>query len=267
MARKKIDKAAEEERQNTAVGCFVVLLFIGGVLGIMLESWFIFGVFAVLGIYYMFKMALGTPKEDPASTSHSTHSTAPMMEYSITPEERLKPRPAPAVEQSEDDDEDEDDEDWDIEDEDISDTTFCTSIAGVTYHNEASDKGGFLGYVSSDPDNTYDPHAIAIYTREGRLVGYLPKNSTASFRQWSQKEHLPCIGYIAKGDYLFGRIKVVDADKETTKLEFAKEVAWLINRYGVKYVPDGFTINSPTPPRTANKWLDILYTYIDNRER
>ncbi len=267
MARKKIDKAAEEERQNTAIGCFVVFLIAALAATIYFESWFIGVVIVALGFYYSYSTGFATPKEEPTPTSRSTHSFAPMMEYSITPEQRLKPRPAPAVEQYEDDDEDEDDEDWDIEDEDISDTTFCTSIAGVTYHNEASDKGGFLGYVSSDPDNSYDPHAIAIYTREGRLVGYLPKDSTSSFRQWSQKEHLPCIGYIAKGDNLFGRIKVVDADKETTKLEFAKEVAWLINRYGVKYVPDGFTINSPTPPRTANKWLDILYTYIDNRER
>lgn len=267
MAYKKIDKATEE-RQNAAITLFVILFIVGGVLGIMLESWFIFGVFALLGIYYMFKMALGTPKEDPAPTSRSTHSTAPMIDISTTPEQRLKPRPAPAVEQY--DDEDENEEDDDDEDEDEEDgIEYVTRIAGVTFHNDKSDVGAFLGYVRSDPNNPHDPDAIAIYRTDNTLVGYIPRDEQKKYRSWSAKENLPCIGFINEGDKvdLYGKVKIVDADKSTTTLELVKYAAWLISNFGVKFAPTGLKIPGTTNLRTEEQWLSALYKYIDKCER
>lgn len=280
MGRKKIDKEAEEERQNAAeeerhnaaIGSFVILYLVGGVLGVTLESWFIFGVFAVLGIYYMFKIAFGTPKEDPAPTSRSNHSTAPMIEISITPEQRRKPRQTPAVEQYDDEDEDEDedeDDDDDYDEDEEDEIEYVTKIAGVTFHNDKSDVGAFLGYVRSDPNNPHDPNAIAIYRTDNKLVGYIPRYEQEEYRSWSAKENLPCIGFINEGDEvdLYGKVKIVDADKSTTTLEMVKYAAWLISNFGVKFAPRGLKIAGTTNLKTKEQWLSALYKYIDNRER
>lgn len=146
---------------------------------------------------------------------------------------------------------------------------YLTYIAGVTFRNDRHDIGGFIGWVSSDPNNSHDPNAIAIYRSGGKLVGYIPKKETKSFREWSNKECLPCIGYINKGDEvdLYGKVKVLDTTEEGVRLEMAKFVAWMISNFGVSFVPDGFTINTPKPPRTEAEWLDTLYEMIDESER
>ena len=87
---------------------------------------------------------------------------------------------------------------------------YYTKIAGAQYRNDARDIGGFLGYVCSEPNNPYDKNAVAIYRNDGKLLGYIPKDETKDFREWSTKENLPCIGYIKDGDdvAIYGRVKV-----------------------------------------------------------
>lgn len=144
---------------------------------------------------------------------------------------------------------------------------FC-KIAGVQYRNDAQDIGGFLGYVRSDPNNPYDKNAVAIYRSDGKLIGYIPKDETDDFRAWSVKENLPCIGFIKDGDEvaLYGKVKIIDADAGETELEVVKFVKWLVSNFGVKFIPDGFKVDTNTALRTKKDWLAFLTEYIDEKE-
>lgn len=149
-----------------------------------------------------------------------------------------------------------------------TDGAYYCKIAGVQYRNSAQDIGGFLGYISSEPENPHDKNAIAIYRNDNKLVGYIPKDETANFREWSGKENLPCIGFIKAGDAvpLFGKVKVIDSDSEETKLLIAKYVRWLVSTFGVKFIPAGFSVDAEVTPKTKKEWLDVLDYYIEKMD-
>lgn len=144
---------------------------------------------------------------------------------------------------------------------------FC-SIAGVQYRNTIQDVGGFLGYICSEPNNPHDKNAIAIYRNDDKLVGYIPKDEIKDFREWSAKENLPCVGFIKDGDDtpLYGKVKIIDTDKDETELEVVKFVKWLVSNFGVKFIPVGFKIDTDTMPQTKKDWLAFLTEYIDKKE-
>lgn len=147
----------------------------------------------------------------------------------------------------------------------LGETEYFCKIAGASHHdNEA---GAFIGIVMSDPDNEYDKNAIAIYHNDGRLVGYIPRNEQKDFREWSTREPLPCVGFFCEGDYtdLYGKVKVIDADQRLTEIHIAKFVRWMVEKYGVKYIPNDFVVDSPDAPRTKAQWLDYLDEYIAQR--
>ena len=145
---------------------------------------------------------------------------------------------------------------------------YYTKIAGAQYRNDARDIGGFLGYVCSEPNNPYDKNAVAIYRNDGKLLGYIPKDETKDFREWSTKENLPCIGYIKDGDdvAIYGCVKVLDTDKYETELEIVKFVKWLISNHGVNFIPAGFSVNADVMPQTEKEWLAFLGEYIEEKE-
>ena len=148
-------------------------------------------------------------------------------------------------------------------------TDFYTKIAGAHYRNDAKDIGGFLGYVKPEPTNPYDKNAIAIYRNDGKLLGYIPKEETNDFREWSSKDFLPCVGYIKDGDEvaIYGRVKVLDTDPEEVELEVVKYVKWLIYNFGVEFIPSGFSVNTDeTILKTADEWIALLEEYIDKKE-
>lgn len=119
--------------------------------------------------------------------------------------------------------------------------TFHTRIAGATYHCKRRDIGGFIGFVRHEPDNPYDPNAIGIYRRSGKLLGYVPKDEVAELRAWSSEERLPCVGFIAEGDEtpIWGRVKIIDSEnQELVNLIGAKYVKWLIFRHGAEFIPE-----------------------------
>lgn len=144
---------------------------------------------------------------------------------------------------------------------------FC-KIAGVQYRNDVQDIGGFLGYIRSEPDNPHDKNAIAIYRNDNKLVGYIPKDEIKNFREWSAKENLPCIGFIKDGDEvpLYGKVKIIDSDKDETELEIVKFVKWLVSNFGVKFIPVGFNVDTDKTLRTKKDWLAFLTEYIDEKE-
>lgn len=164
---------------------------------------------------------------------------------------------------------DNDDNDDDDEDDEDDEAVYDTRIAGVMYNTSSYDIGGFIGYVRSEPDNPVDKNAIAIYRSDGKLIGHIAKDEIEQFREWSCKDNIPCIGYITEGDEVerYGKVKVIDTTKTQTTLEMIKYVAWLVKRFGKRYVPDCFELKSKTPIRTDEQWLTTLYKVIDKIER
>lgn len=144
---------------------------------------------------------------------------------------------------------------------------FC-AIAGVQHHNNAQDIGGFLGYVCPEPTNQYDKNAIAVYRNDKKLIGYIPKDEQKSFREWSNKDFLPCVGFIKDGDEapLYGKVKVIDEDPDETEFEVIRFIKWLVSNFGVKFVPKGFDVNTNKELRTKKDWLEFLDSEIEKRE-
>lgn len=144
----------------------------------------------------------------------------------------------------------------------LGETEYFCKIAGAHHRNK--NEGAFIGVVTNDPDNEYDKNAIAIYRNDGKLMGYIPREEQRDFRKWSDRDPLPCIGYVRYGDYvdMYGSVKVIDADKRLTELHIMKFVKWLIENYGVDFIPNDFTVDSTTPPKTKEEWLDYLDEYI-----
>jgi hypothetical protein len=144
----------------------------------------------------------------------------------------------------------------------LGETEYFCKIAGAHHRNK--DEGAFIGVVTNDPDNEYDKNAIAIYRNDGKLMGYIPREEQRDFRKWSDRDPLPCVGYVRYGDYvdMYGSVKVIDADKRLTELHIMKFVRWLIENYGVDFIPNDFTVDSATPPQTEEEWLDYLDEYI-----
>ena len=144
---------------------------------------------------------------------------------------------------------------------------FC-AIAGVQYHNSTQDIGGFIGFVCPEPTNAYDKNAIAIYNFDKKLVGYIPKNEQKAFREWSSKDTLLCVGFVAKGDNapLYGKVKVIDGDPDETEFEVIRFTKWLVSNFGVKFIPKGFNVNTDKELRTKKDWLEFLDSEIEKRE-
>ena len=71
-------------------------------------------------------------------------------------------------------------------------------IAGINYQKGIKKYvGKFDGYIQPEPDNLYDPNAIAIYHRDGHQLGYIKATHTATARQFIQSQFpYPCLGYI-----------------------------------------------------------------------
>ncbi len=150
-----------------------------------------------------------------------------------------------------------------------ADLTWYGRIAGVVYHVDKSDVGGFMGYVAPDPDNEHDPDACAVYRNGGKLVGYIPKADLSGYRKWSEAKPLPCIGYIAEGDEVdyYGKVKVINGDLNdpAARLVLAKFVLWLIENYGLSFKPKDVNVEG-RPLKTEEEWIEALEEYIDENE-
>ena len=71
-------------------------------------------------------------------------------------------------------------------------------IAGMSYReNIDSYLGEHSGTLEAEPTNPYDANAIKILAEDGHHVGYVPKDMTASVREFST---LPCQCYFFIGE-------------------------------------------------------------------
>lgn len=73
------------------------------------------------------------------------------------------------------------------------------NIAGLKHReNIIKYVGEHVGTLEPEPTNPYDPNAIKILAADGHHVGYVPKNTTQSVRNFTK---LPCQCYIYIGTY------------------------------------------------------------------
>ena len=63
---------------------------------------------------------------------------------------------------------------------------FYSNIAGVEHYCTEKDEGNYDGYIKAEENNQYDSNAIAVYTNNGKLIGYIPKDENINFRIWSK---------------------------------------------------------------------------------
>lgn len=148
----------------------------------------------------------------------------------------------------------------------VGEPYYNTRIAGVQYRNTTADVGAFLGFVKPDILNEHDPNAVGIYNNEGKLLGYIPKDDLPNYRKWASKDILPCVGFIKEGDEvpLYGKVKIMDTEMEEVELLTAQYVRWMVNKFGLAFIPTDFNIDpAPTSKQHA---LDILDEYIDKKE-
>jgi hypothetical protein len=150
--------------------------------------------------------------------------------------------------------------------EEWKEPSYLCSIAGAQYHNTRKNIGAFLGTVQPDPGNEHDPNAIAIYDGK-RLVGFIPRAEQADFREWADKPKLLCVGFIQAGDDvpLYGKVKVLDCSDEQKSMEVLKFVRWMVDTFGIKFIPDGFTVDGVPTPTTAEGWVAVIDTVLKGK--
>lgn len=137
------------------------------------------------------------------------------------------------------------------EPEDFIDGSFNTYIAGINYHCDQSDIGGFIGVVAPEPNNPYDKNAVAIYRNDSnpKLLGYIGKNDLSEYREWCKGKPFTCVGYIMVGDDapVYGRIKVIKPYNENfVKNETDDYIRWMIKKYGNEFLPKGYSLGKNT---------------------
>ena len=73
------------------------------------------------------------------------------------------------------------------------------NIAGINYReNVAAYLGDFEGYLKPDPENEHDPNAIAVYSRNGHHLGFIPAACTDYIRSLGRSFPLPITGTITQ---------------------------------------------------------------------
>lgn len=71
------------------------------------------------------------------------------------------------------------------------------NIAGINYReNVAAYLGDFEGYLKPDPENEHDPNAIAVYSRNGHHLGFIPAACTDHIRALGRPFPMPITGNI-----------------------------------------------------------------------
>lgn len=204
-------------------------ILIGSIIGLLFESWII-GIIATIVLYAI----LISPSDDKPK-KQADASTPTEVQY----------RPDGTGKRT------------------LRDTEYFCKIAGARHHNNR--KGGFLGYVHFDPTNPYDANAIAIKDSKGKLVGYIPRDEQRYYKAFTDRDYLLCIGYITtgyRGD-LDGKVKVIDADRTISEIHVLKFTLWLINHYGLQYIPDELYNEFSATVRTEEQWINHIYNLLD----
>ena len=87
------------------------------------------------------------------------------------------------------------------------------SIAGINKRGLTDDDlGDYEGEVRCDYDNEYDDYALAVYTDEGKHVGFIPRGNVSLFERIDRAGgSVPCELWIEQGEdddrtFYYGRV-------------------------------------------------------------
>lgn len=229
MAKKQ---EANDSNTNTAVALIIVAIIAAAFVGILLESFTIAIIIVIGGFILGVKVAV--------SDSFTPTRALPPVSYIDDGEGNRN----------------------------LMTTEYTCRIAGITHHASSHDIGGFVGRICYDPSNLYDRQAVGIYTENGKLLGYIPKNELNEFRQWSQRDPLPCIGYIREGDKagFYGKVKIIDADKNITEIQMIKYCIWMVDNFGAEFIPDKFFKLCPIKGMSTDQWIDYLDQQLEEKK-
>lgn len=131
------------------------------------------------------------------------------------------------------------------EPEDMLNASFTTSIAGINYHCDKADVGGFIGVVAPEPDNKYNKNAMAIYRNDTKLLGYIPESQLDEYIAWSDCKPFTCVGYIEVGSQypIHGKVKIIKPyNSKYVEDETRSYVKWLADNKGNKFIPKGYQL-------------------------
>lgn len=103
--------------------------------------------------------------------------------------------------------------------EDLFDYRQSFNIAGINKHNLApADCGTWKGFVVCEPDNPYDPNAVAVVKGADRVIGYLSKEIAKEHHEAiaAEEGQLPCLIHIERKfdedevrHYFVGRVQIL----------------------------------------------------------
>lgn len=103
--------------------------------------------------------------------------------------------------------------------EDLFEYDKSFNIAGINkYGLSAADCGIWKGFVECEPDNQYDPHAVAVIKGASQHIGYLSREIAATNHEAIAAEggKLPCIVRIERKldddgvrHYFVGRVQIL----------------------------------------------------------
>ena len=75
-----------------------------------------------------------------------------------------------------------------------------TWIVGIQYHDGAKGLDSPEVYFDREPDNPFDPNAVAVFTRDGRQIGHLPRYDAAYFSPLIADGAVALRGQVGKSD-------------------------------------------------------------------
>ena len=97
-----------------------------------------------------------------------------------------------------------------------SDEGVMFSISGINFRGLTEDDlGDFDGTIRCEYDNERDPYALAVYTDQGKHVGYIPGGNKDLFRRIDARGgRALCEGWIEQGEednrtFFYGRVKIL----------------------------------------------------------
>ena len=114
---------------------------------------------------------------------------------------------------------------------------FSCAVAGIKFHEISVKVGGFLGYAAPEPDNSYDPDAVAIYNHETIVIGYVPRKAQDEYMEYFP-DRAPAFvaGYVNKSsdDKLSGKAYFVRVHSwEYARYELVSLCVWMKKKKGI----------------------------------
>lgn len=128
--------------------------------------------------------------------------------------------------------------------------TFYTSVAGINFENRVTDEdlGPILGYVEKEPDNKYNPKAVAVKRTDGERLGYISDKDLDDFYKFLDTKTanvLPFSGNIKKKTkygkpFYIGDIAILISDNEEELTEAFNKNLFdeNLNLYGRTYTDE-----------------------------